>query len=301
MLERYFTLVYARLQTLAISVEYQAVLQQKRPRFQRTVSERLAADASRQQRLALYEQIQSKRRDGWNIAQLSKELGHHPATIRKYYYATTFPERKVRKTTSSILDPYLPYLEERLAQGCENAMEVWREIQTQGYRGTARQVLQWMHMKRTEPSRLGPKAAQTALPRQRLSHVLPSSQQLAWLMVRDPHFLKLEDQILLRHLQQDLQIQALYALAQRFVLMVKTRLVEALDPWLRDCEAIGIVQIQNFALGLQQDFAAIYAALSTPWSNGQTEGQVNRLKFIKRQMYGRAKFDLLRLRVLAPP
>jgi transposase len=58
---------------------------------------------------------------------------------------------------------------------------------------------------------------------------------------------------------------------------------------------------QTFATGLRQDYAAVRAAIETHWSNGQTEGQINRLKFIKRQMYGRAKFDLLRLRVLAPP
>jgi transposase len=61
------------------------------------------------------------------------------------------------------------------------------------------------------------------------------------------------------------------------------------------------VQVQNFAVSLRQDYAAARAALELPWSNGQTEGQVNRLKFIKRQMYGRANFDLLRLKVLHPP
>jgi len=85
------------------------------------------------------------------------------------------------------------------------------------------------------------------------------------------------------------------------VQMVKNRRVEALNPWLLDCEGLGIVQLQSFALGLRQDYDAVHAALAYSWSNGQTEGQVNRLKFIKRQMYGRAKFDLLRLRVLAPP
>jgi transposase len=60
-------------------------------------------------------------------------------------------------------------------------------------------------------------------------------------------------------------------------------------------------QVQTFAKGLRQDYAAIHVALTFTWSNGQTEGQVNRLKFIKRQMYGRAKFDLLRIRVLSSP
>jgi transposase len=74
--------------------------------------------------------------------------------------------------------------------------------------------------------------------------------------------------------------------------------VDQLDSWLKACAAARIAQVQHFALGIRQDYAAVRAALELPWSNGQTEGQVNRLKFIKRQMYGRAHFDLLRLRVL---
>ena len=83
--------------------------------------------------------------------------------------------------------------------------------------------------------------------------------------------------------------------------MVKKRAALALDAWLTESEQSGVYSLQTFALGLQQDISAIRAALETAWSNGQTEEQVTRLKLIKRQMYGRAKFDLLRLRVIHPP
>jgi transposase len=83
--------------------------------------------------------------------------------------------------------------------------------------------------------------------------------------------------------------------------MVRHRLVEQLDNWLTCSDNLAVYQVQSFAQGLRQDYAAVHAALTFNWSNGQTEGQVNRLKFIKRQMYGRAKFDLLRIRVLSPP
>jgi len=82
--------------------------------------------------------------------------------------------------------------------------------------------------------------------------------------------------------------------------MVKQRLADQLDLWLDACETFSAMQVQNFASSLRQDYAAVRAALETIWSNGQTEGQVNRLKCIKRQMYGRANFDLLRLKVLYP-
>jgi transposase len=82
--------------------------------------------------------------------------------------------------------------------------------------------------------------------------------------------------------------------------MIRDRQPEALALWLKTVCESGIGALSRFAKGLQQDFEAIKAALCLPWSNGQTEGQVNRLKLIKRQMYGRAKFDLLRKRVLHP-
>jgi transposase len=300
-LERYLTLIYANLQALPIGGAYQAVLQAKRRRFQRSKSESLAAETSLQQRLTLYELIQSRKREGWNIAQLAQDLRHHREIIRKYYYAEVFPQGKLRRAQFSMLDPYLNYLEQRLAEGCENAMQVWREIQELGYPGTARQVIQWIQSKRTKPSPLGKPSAVQLSRNKAPPNVLPSSKQLAWLLLREPNSWRSEDEALLNHLQQNTLLKELYQMVQRFCAMVKQRLLAELDPWLLDCGKLGIAQLQNFAFGLRQDYLAVHAALATAWSNGQTEGQVNRLKFIKRQMYGRAKFDLLRIRVLAAP
>lgn len=83
--------------------------------------------------------------------------------------------------------------------------------------------------------------------------------------------------------------------------MICQRQVSVLDDWLDDCSKSKIVGLESFAASLGQDYAAVRAALEQPWSNGQTEGQVHRLKLLKRQMYGRAKLDLLRLRVLYSP
>ena len=90
-----------------------------------------------------------------------------------------------------------------------------------------------------------------------------------------------------------------YELAQSFRQMVRQRRESELDGWLQRAAKSEIVELSNFATGLKRDDAAVRAALSQIWSNGQVEGQVNRLKMLKRQMYGRAKFDLLRIRVLA--
>jgi len=83
--------------------------------------------------------------------------------------------------------------------------------------------------------------------------------------------------------------------------MVCERQASVLDNWVRRCASSDLESLKLFAASLQQDSAAVRRALEPPWSNGQTEGQVNRLKMLKRQMYGRAKLDLLRLRVLYSP
>jgi len=89
-----------------------------------------------------------------------------------------------------------------------------------------------------------------------------------------------------------------YELTQEFVAMIKERKVSCLEGWLKRAEQSGLAALKGFARGLRRDYAAVSAALSSPWSQGQVEGQITRLKLLKRQMYGRAKFDLLRRRVL---
>jgi transposase len=107
------------------------------------------------------------------------------------------------------------------------------------------------------------------------------------------------------HLQallvENQKLREIHQLAQSFQKMLSQKSPELLDDWLLKMEACGVKKLQNFASGLRQDYGAVKAALSCDWSNGQVEGQVNRLKMIKHQMYGRAHFDLLRLKVLGPP
>jgi len=95
------------------------------------------------------------------------------------------------------------------------------------------------------------------------------------------------------------EIAAATSLAQRFQALLRQRDVAALEGWLEDASQSGIGPFKHFAASLRRDAAAVRAALELPWSNGQLEAQVNRLKGIKRVGYGRAKFDLLRRRVLA--
>lgn len=88
-------------------------------------------------------------------------------------------------------------------------------------------------------------------------------------------------------------------LAQAFVQMIRGRKAPALDPWLEETLKGEVPELRTFAAGIKRDQAAVLAALTHNWSQGQGEGQIHRLKLLKRQSYGRAGFDLLRHRVLA--
>ena len=125
----------------------------------------------------------------------------------------------------------------------------------------------------------------------------PSRRRLALLLTGDPADWTSEERLYLERLFNiSPEIAALHDLAQRFGRMVRQHGADDLTPWL--AEALES-DLRSFAEGLRQDLAAVWAALATPWSNGQTEGQITRLKLIKRSMYGRAKLDLLRIRVMA--
>ncbi len=90
------------------------------------------------------------------------------------------------------------------------------------------------------------------------------------------------------------------SLTREFLGLMHRRRPRQFDRWLKKLENCGVLELQRFAASLRADLLAVRAAFTLPWSNGQTEGHVNRLKFLKRQMYGRASVQLLRLRVLKP-
>lgn len=126
-----------------------------------------------------------------------------------------------------------------------------------------------------------------------------SSRKAAWLFVRRPEDLTAKEQetvISVRQLHP--QIDRAYGFVQQFAQMVRHRTGEQLDGWLEAVSTSDLADLQSFVTGVYQDKDAVRAGLMLPWSQGQTEGQVTRLKLIKRQMYGRAKLDLLRRRVL---
>lgn len=116
--------------------------------------------------------------------------------------------------------------------------------------------------------------------------------------MRDPDHLTATDQTLLTLLQADTSLATPLTLAQRFIALLRTRRAEELPLWFETVRAAPFPELHAFVQGLEADRSAVFAAFTLPYSNGPVEGHVNRLKTLKRQMYGRAGFALLRARVL---
>jgi transposase len=277
-----------------------------------SMGEQVARQAARSRRAARYQQVQALYQQGVPMVQIARRLGMGRATVRTFVVATVFPERAIQSPQPSILDRYVPYLQQRWADGCTNASQLWREIQAKGYRGVRKQVARWAHHQRSEPAPSGPKkyrggtksglhtaediantngAATTQA-------ALVAPRRLVWLLLRSPSQLDDEETATFARMQQHPDVARAIELAQEFQAMVRQRRAEALDGWLAASRESGIPELHSFAIGLQHEYASIRAALSEPWSTGQVEGQITRVKLLKRQMYGRAKFDLLKQRVL---
>jgi transposase len=219
--------------------------------------------------------------------------------VHRYVTAESFPERALPGKRGSQLDPYLPYLRERWEQGCHNARQLAYEIEVQGFRGSASLVRQliggWRaSLPAPEPAMRGPKR-RTAPPAPRRV----SARQASWWFVIPPEQLTDTQRVLLERMcQTNADLRELSQLGQQFALMVKQRRARRLDSWLRRVGQSSSSDLHGFASGIKRDYAAVKMALSVAWSQGQVEGQITRLKLLKRQMYGRARFELLRSRVL---
>jgi transposase len=199
----------------------------------------------------------------------------------------------------SLLDGYLPYLDQRWAEGCHNATQLWRELRQQGFTGSYSVVYNyaWQRRSALPVATSQTRSATPARGQTRLRRYSP--RQAAVLFVRQTDKLEATEQAALAAMLHDCPVLATtYALAQQFGDMLRQRDVTQLNSWLTAMHASRIVELAQFAAGIERDRAEVEAALSLPYSNGPVEGHVNRLKVIKRQMYGRANLDLLRRRVL---
>jgi transposase len=276
-----------------------------RPR-RRTSAEAALQTERREQRLTRYETIRRMHDQGMSKVKIAKELGLSRWQVRRFVEAHQFPERAPKVGRHTILTPFEALLLVHWQQGERTTPGLFRVLQAAGSGGSIHTVRRWVQRRRHEPAphtKPAYRAKYTVTPQEvgvqaAAQRRLPSARRLVWLLLKPVDELAVDEQYLLKVLFQEQSIATVYPLAQRFVHLVRQRDVAGLDDWLAECGRSEVPDLVNFATGLLQDEAAVRAALSEEWSTGQVEGQITRLKLLKRQSYGRASFGLLRKRVL---
>jgi transposase len=259
--------------------------------------------ARQAERMARYEHILELQKQGMSNAQIALQLGVTPRTIQRWLATGTIPYSGPRRQRARLLDPYYSSIVQRCKQGCRNGGQLERELRAKGYKGSGRAL--YRYLATLDPSGFSSRKRTAASAPQQTVSLEPnplltlSAQQATWLFFRRAEELKAEEQETLRQLRQSSpQLEATYQLVEAFLHMVRSRTGEQLDAWLAKVAASHLEAFEPFATSIQKDKDAVGAGLTLPWSNGPLEGHINRLKLIKRSMYGRAAFDLLTLRVL---
>lgn len=256
----------------------------------KTQSER-HKEERRQRRLERYSQVVELYRKGMSQNDISRTLHLERKTVRRFLRAGQFPERANPRRRPPRVSEFRHYLEQRWHEGCHNATQLWHEIEDQGYKGGRSMVARLVSGFRSHP----PRQSGCSKPKQRDL----SPRQAAMLMAKRPDNLTEDQQGTLgRLIGSSPEIETMNALMKGFSVLMRERRAEDLQKWSADAIASGLPEMKRFCEGLERDRAAVLAAIQLPWSNGQVEGQVHRLKAIKRQMYGRAGFRLLCSRVL---
>jgi transposase len=224
---------------------------------------------------------------GAGFRQIARHLGWSHHTVSKYAHAATWQELVVgQRPRPSLLDRFKPHLARRIGEGCLKASTLYREITAQGFTGSYAFVRKFLEQYRSRPDL-------TRVPRP------PSVRQVTGWICRHPDNLVDRDTEQLRQiLDRCPELRSAVELVRSFADMMAHLNGERLTVWITAAEQTALPGISRFATGLTADLAAVTAGLSLPFSSGPVEGNVNRIKMLKRQMYGRAGFDLLRKRVL---
>jgi transposase len=269
--------------------------------FQRLTNLRLDRRASkermREQAHELFRSIHALSKKGMKNAQISRTLGIHRHTVEKYLAFKAPPQRRHFTKKVSAIAPYEDYILKRWKEGSHNAKQIHREIAEQGYPGAYQNVVRiTRYLKEQEV--LGEPLPDTS----------PgiSTSQAAGILVKRPENRSEEELRTLKRLKTVHQVtERCCILFEEFAGMLRDKEQSTeeqarsrLKKWTEQAKASGVPELKAFAVKLLQDIEAVVGAMILPYSQGQTEGRVNKLKFIKRSMYGRGKFDLLRQRVL---
>ena len=237
-----------------------------------------------------YAAVQQLLATGLQRKVIAARLGLHPDTVARYADAASVDQLLISKYRTSKLDPFKPYLDTRWNAGCTDSVRLTAELRQQGYHGSDRTVRRYL-----EPLReSGSPAAHRPTP--------PKPRQVTGWLTRHPDKVSQPKKLQLQTiLDRCPELHTLADLVADFAKILRNRHGERLTTWLDAVEAADLPDLHIFTAGLRRDLTAVTNGLSLPWNSGAVEGSVCRLKAIKRSMYGRANFDLLRKRVLTRP
>jgi transposase len=238
---------------------------------------------------ARFEQFQALKAQGQGIKPIMRELGLAKETVRKFYRAASVEEVTAtsRAGRPSMLDEFKPYLHERFNAGITNVSALFREIRERGYRGSLSTVADY----------LAPFRAVGAAPAAKPA--APKVRHVASWMLHHPDDLNDEQRLQLKQVRTACpHLDATAGHVTEFAKILTTQGGERLDAWMAAVEADELPHLHRFIRGPRRDYDAVLNGLTLPHNSGAVEGNVNRIKMIKRQMYGRANFDLLRKRIL---
>ena len=226
--------------------------------------------------------ILSLSQQGIAIKEVVRRTGYSRGLIRKILRGQRSDVFRVRQSS---LEPYLPWLDEQWEAGCRNGAALWRALQLRGFRGCLRIVSEWS-ARRKKADKADPAALARA----------PSARTVARLLTVGRERLSKAETITVAAIESGV---AVLVEAREIILefqgIIRQKALADLDAWI---SRASVSLVAAFANGVSKDKAAIEAAIALPWSNGQTEGQVCKLKLVKRQMYGRGNLDLLQARVI---
>lgn len=254
-----------------------------------------------QRRSERHQAIHQLHQQGWSQRAIAQHLHLERKTVRTYLRMGATVTGRQRPDRHSCLDPFKPYLLERWNAGCRNAMQLLREIQGQGFLGQ-RSVVRSFLTELRKAQGLPPRSRNATIGKTTSDPTArpPSARKLTWMVLKRQGKLDADERItvdILTTVHPDLTHAI--TLAQQFAQIVRERDEASFSAWMQQASTSGLRSFRGFVTGLRQDEAAVRAALSLPWSQGPVEGNINRLKLLKRQMYGRAKLDLLQQRFLA--
>jgi transposase len=247
--------------------------------------------------VAIYEAVHALRAQGMPSATMARQLGISRPTVYAYLRRDTppGPRRLQRPPSARVLTPYTPYLIRRWRESGADSRQLWREIQALGYTHSARTVGRFItRLRRASDGGYAPEVHASPYTRPQG----PSARAVSFVMACPAAHRADDAQRYLDQLyQMDPDLARAHELSHAFLTMVRERRGTDLEAWMAEAMHSGIGELARFARGLQEDLAAVTAGLTLDWSNGPVEGQITRLKLLKRQGYGRAGVLLLRQRI----